>query len=360
MKQLLLISACLLFSFMGMGQDIHFSQFDQASQQINPATTGVFRGYQRLILNYRSQWTSVGSPYTTMGGSFDMPVFFGSKLPRKVQERRGKERGYLGLGVHFFKDIAGDANYGITNMGASIAGCLPVAENNRIGAGIMLGAGQRSGNFENLYFQSQFNGEIFDPNIDPGEGNMLNSSMYFDVAAGGFWQYRNVNRKFRTKQVTMASIGGAYYHANKPTLQFITTADETLHSKWIAHASMRFDFKESGAGIVPSFFMAKQGTHQEMTGGVMLRVLMKEEARYTSILNESAFLFGVHYRHEDAVIPRILLELSDFRLGFSYDYNISDLAEVSGGLGAFEISFSWVNVRKGLLRSGSGGGRARL
>ena len=55
-------------------QDVHFSQFYQTPLFVNPALTGAFSGNQRLILNYKDQWTSFGSPFKTYAFQFDASI----------------------------------------------------------------------------------------------------------------------------------------------------------------------------------------------------------------------------------------------------------------------------------------------
>ena len=51
--------------------------------------------------------------------------------------------------------------------------------------------------------------------------------------------------------------------------------------------------------------------------------------------------FGAYYRHQDAVIPVVAMDYRSFRVGLSYDVNISSLSEASGGKGGFEISLGY-------------------
>ncbi len=50
-------------------QDSHFSQFDKSPLMINPALAGALYKTQ-VNLNYRSQWSSVNSPFKTFPNPF--------------------------------------------------------------------------------------------------------------------------------------------------------------------------------------------------------------------------------------------------------------------------------------------------
>ncbi|MBL7898554.1 MAG: type IX secretion system membrane protein PorP/SprF, partial [Crocinitomicaceae bacterium] len=55
----------------GFAQDIHFSQFDMAPLQQNPAMAGALYGVEANI-NYKDQWRTVGAPYKTFAFGYDM------------------------------------------------------------------------------------------------------------------------------------------------------------------------------------------------------------------------------------------------------------------------------------------------
>ena len=47
------------------GQDPSFSQFFASPLNINPALTGTINGKWRIISNFRDEWVTPASPYTT-------------------------------------------------------------------------------------------------------------------------------------------------------------------------------------------------------------------------------------------------------------------------------------------------------
>jgi hypothetical protein len=52
---------------------------------------------------------------------------------------------------------------------------------------------------------------------------------------------------------------------------------------------------------------------------------------------------GLWYRFNDAIIPYLGLEVSNFRIGFSYDLNSSSLRTASNTRGGTEISLIYVH-----------------
>ena len=64
LKALQFVLICSLWNF-SIGQDIHWSQFNDNQLYQNPAHTGHFDGDYRFIGNYRDQWRSVTVPFST-------------------------------------------------------------------------------------------------------------------------------------------------------------------------------------------------------------------------------------------------------------------------------------------------------
>ena len=101
--------------------------------------------------------------------------------------------------------------------------------------------------------------------------------------------------------------------------------------------------KNTPFAFVPNFLMLRQGPSTEVNLGALIRYSIREESKYTGILKETAIYFGAYSRLGDAIIPTILMEVSSFSVGISYDIINSDLKEAAGGKGGIEISLSFIN-----------------
>ncbi len=321
-------------------QDVHFSQFVQTPQLINPGAAGSFIGTFRGILNYKTQWGVFGSPYKTYAASFDLPVAKGN----------GK-KAYLGLGGNFYKDVAGDANFGNFLGGFSVAGILPITEYHHFSAGIHIGFGQYSAQISNLTWGNQFNGEKFDTQINSNEVLSLNSKLYADFGAGLFYEFKNTTHFFLGSELKSFNIGIAAYHINQPKQDFLGIKEDALKMKFIGQFSGTFDITNSKVALVPSMFYAKQFKFQEITAGLLVKLRFGEETKYSGLFKQTAFYFGAHYRVKDAIIPQVYLEFSDYMVGISYDYNNSSMSDVTHGNGGFEISLKYVNKPKAIQRT---------
>jgi len=349
-KQLSLFGLIVLcFGGSLSAQDIHFTQYQNTPTLINPATTGMFSGYQRAVLIHRSQWLSLGSPYQTFGVTFDMPVLQGKS-----------DMGYLGVGFSAFKDQAGDSNFGRLNLDLSISGIIKVSKAAKVGVGIQAGFGQQSATVENLVFENQWNGMEFNSALASGEGNLLTSTAYADFATGVYYELNNDETNITDKMLSNLRFGVSYYHLTNPNIEFHSGSTEELLSKFIVHISARKDIPGTRVGLVPMAFVARQGPHQETNVGMMLRFKLTEQSRYTDILSQKAISFGLQHRIDDAWIPQVQLEMADFMFGLSYDLGVSDLKDGAKSLGSFEVSLGWRNIRKDVHPSKHRGRSTRL
>ena len=145
-------------------QDAHFSQFDNTPLAINPSQAGAFDGNTRVIMNYRDQWRSISMPYKTFAFSADA-----SLLTRKLVS------GFLGAGISFVSDNAGDSKLGVNQINLSLAYHVRVAKNNFVSAGIQSGVAQRSIRLDNLTWDNQYDGNNYNPDLPSNEPIISNN-----------------------------------------------------------------------------------------------------------------------------------------------------------------------------------------
>jgi type IX secretion system PorP/SprF family membrane protein len=340
MKRTILYVFLLLFSFSGAAQDVHFSQFLQTPQLINPGATGIFSGKVRGLLNYRTQWGALGDAYKTYAASVDFPLM-----------KRNGNQAYFGLGANFYKDVAGSSDFGNFIGSVSASGILPVAKNHTFSVGLQAGFGQYSANLSKLTWGSQFNGSEFDVELNSNELLTNQSSKYLDLGAGIYYKFSTVNAQFLGSEISSFNIGIAGYHLNTPTQSFLSDTESELPMKFVAQTSGTFDIPSSKIALQPSMFYAFQGPFSEFTPGILFKYKLGASTKYSGLFQESAIYFGAHYRIKDAIIPQLYIEFTDYMIGISYDYNNSDLSSATGGNGGFEISIRYINKTKALQRA---------
>ena len=126
LKNISLLGSFFMFAIsMSNAQDVHFSQAIYSPLTLNPALAGVSSPITAIV-NYRTQWKSVASPYSTIAASFDM----------RLNENRRQRKGILAFGINFLNDKAGDARISTTNANLNLAYHLIVDQKSMIGLGI--------------------------------------------------------------------------------------------------------------------------------------------------------------------------------------------------------------------------------
>ncbi|MFN6037371.1 MAG: PorP/SprF family type IX secretion system membrane protein, partial [Bacteroidota bacterium] len=303
------------------------------------ANTGLFEGYTRVCLNYRSQWNAMVQPYKTMAVSVDGVI--GEKNTKKA---------YYGGGLAFFNDQAGASAFA-TNQGLlSFNGIVNLDAQNKVCAAIGGGYAQRTANYSNLTFGSQYNGTIFDPNVPSFESIQFQQYGYVDVNAGIQWEYKKTDKAFDRDDNLDIKVGLAGWHLNQPVQGYYNNSREKLPMKIVGEIASRIDVKGTKLSILPTVLYMRQATFSQLNLGTFVRLRFKDPTKTTGFKHESGISFGGFIRPGDAVIPQILIDVSGFSFGFAYDYNISSYKTSTMGNGALEFSLQWHSLRDAIFK----------
>lgn len=322
-------------------QDIHFSQTAQTPLLINPAAAGVLDGWQRAIVNQRSQWMGSTTQFMTTSVAGDVTI---------LKKERGN-KAYLGLGGLFNTDVGGDGRFGSQTGSITLSGILPVAKGQTLSVGILGGFGSRKGDISKLSFESQWSSAAyaFDPSIASGEAANLNSFSYLDLGSGIYYVLDAGKSTFARNNEFKFQLGASVYHINQPILKFTNGSDDRLHRKYVLHTGIVSDFKGTKYGIEANAVQFIQGGHYETILGAMLRYRFSEGTKLTGNFQKAYVGFGMYMRVKDAIIPSVMVEYKGFKFGMSYDVTISALRRAYGG-GSLEFSLSYSNLFKGVHR----------
>lgn len=342
MKNLSTIITISLFIIqIAKAQDPRFAQFYASPLNLNPAMTGVYEGQFRFIANYRELYTSVlgNQPFRTLSAGFDT----------RQQVSRGN---FVGLGVNAMRDAAGISNFNRTS-GALSASFMKQMGGGRYSvndqyliAGVQIGFGQQSLNWNKLWFSNQYDIDQGGVNFDNPTGENFvgdNSKMYVDFNAGILWY-----SLFDENQSIY--FGGAFYHLNAPSISFLNQINE-LPRRWVLHGGGELPFTDK-LSILPAVAVMGQNKSMSATLGANFRYTNGER-------NELALRVGgwAHVSNKldsgfamDAITATAILELEDWNLGFSYDITASSLKDATNGRGAFEVSLIYVHPAKTRVR----------
>jgi len=310
-----------LFIVKAKAQDIHYSQFYASPLTLNPALTGEIDGQYRIGVMYRNQWASISTPYVTPSISFDWNGLF----PKLIKT------GTLSGGILILNDQAGEGNLNDLTVNLSAAYRIFVGKGDRsnISIGLQGGYNQESINFNNLTFQSEFDGSGFNPNQNtPVFGK--SSFGYFNINGGVLYTSKiSKNLDFYG--------GVAMFDINQPKETFYNEGTNTLDAREVVHAGFRIGLTDKIALLPAALYMTQAGTY-EFNIGTNLSYLIKTN-------NSDATLYvGGYYRVDDAVIAMVGIEYKSVRLGISYDINTSSLQTATNDKGAFELSLNYIGL----------------
>ncbi len=323
-------------SFFGLGQeDVHFSQFFNATPIFNPATSGIFHGTMRFNSHYRQQWSSVSAePYTTMAASIDLPVLTDIT-----------QHDMLAIGIYGIKDDAGLSQTSTTNLGLNInfGKSFDPSETNFFSMGLKVNYGQKALNFDGNW-GSQWNWKLanpdFDPNIAGGEqGDVSNS--FIGVGAGFNWFYTNHDN-------VRANLGSSINNINGPQVNYLNTEYSLARSLYL-HGDVEIHSHADNFAFIPRVIMFTQARQRYFVVGSAFDFVFQEAGKHTGITKEVTMEFGAYFRWKDAFIFQTQFNWAGVGVGISYDVNISKLNAASSLQGGLEAYLSYkLGYKRGL------------
>lgn len=289
---------------------------------ISPGLTGIFNGDQRFIAAGRGQWQAADAPFATFHGSFDQKVY---------NQKFGK--GFVGLGGSFTYDRSGDSRLSLIQLNFSVSYTYQIDSENLITGGLMIGAGQRSFDFSDLEWSSQHNGELFNASTPSGEDFNENGYVYPDFGLG-------INyRAQKTDSRTHVDLGAAAFHLHRPNQSFADQGESKLQPRYSFYVNQiyqlrpKFDLYVNGlAQIQDQYFEGLVGAggrwHLNQRRGKELSLQGGLAARLNDVGDAAIFASELHYQY--------------WRLGFSYDFNISSFRVASNRNGGPEVTLRYI------------------
>lgn len=296
--------------FYAFGQDAAFSQFYANPMYLNPAFAGNTE-CGRLNLNYRNQWPSVSNAYVTYSLAYD-------------QSLAAINSGY---GLMFMNDQQGDGAYNRTAINAYYSYQLRLTSSTNLSFGVRGAYYQEKLAWEKLIFADQIdiaNGIIHDQSRETKPDNNQVSAV--DFGAGLLVGYEDA-----------FFAGVAADHLTQPQLGFYETESIPLDLKLTVHAGAVINLSQGGFGnydysditVQPNVMFVNQGIFSQLNAGVYV--------------NMYPFVFGGWFRHAfenvDAAMLLVGINYNNFRIGYSYDFTLSQIGANTGG--AHEISLAW-------------------
>jgi type IX secretion system PorP/SprF family membrane protein len=315
MKKIILVTYLLIVGggFSLFAQDYHLSQYDVATMYMNPALTGMYAnnaGSYKVYNDYRSQWSTIDQPFTTIYVAFDMPM-------------RAWHKNW-GVGGYLIDNNAPTGGFNTFTFMPSVAYLITSSNKQYLTTGLQLGFFYKDFNPNNFTFGDQYTASdgTFNQNLPSGE-TFANTSMFrFDVNWGIYYKFIQRGKKWHP------FAGLSIQHVTEPNESF-TSVKSLL--------PMRFNFN-AGCDIqasyelklVPSILIMNSAAVTEADFGLL--------AYYK--INNSTFtpILGGDYRLNDAFVINVGVKQNEHVFRISYDVNTSYLNNFTGGRGAWEFS----------------------
>lgn len=347
MKKFLCLLSLALTGASSIAQDIHFAQSSQTPLLINPGATGVYDGWERVIINHRNQWLGANTQFMTTAIAADVN-FLKTEL---------NDKPHLGLGLFFYNDIGGDSKFGNQSGAVSLSGIIPFDRTGHVlSVGIQGGVGHRTASLASVSFLSQWNGTQFDPLILSGENNTLSSFTYLDASAGINYVFNGGKSSFQRKNNFKLKVGIAGYHLNNPKMRYVNGSGDRLHRKYVGHLGVETDLGDSKMALEVNAVQFIQGGHYESLLGLLLKYRLVSNTKLTGFSQDAFIGIGCYTRVKDAVIPTVMIDWKGFQFGISYDVTISKLRKAYRG-GSLEFSLAYTNRNTALFKNRRSGGK---
>lgn len=321
MKKIFLLLIALFFLGGGrtlLAQDFHLSMYDAGPLFLNPALTGVVDAQWRVHGQYRNQWRSVAfKPFQTALISFDAPV---------------KKWGFGGQVINM---RAGIGNYNVFQAMFSAAYLVSFDKNkyHNLSLGVQGGATQKSVEYKIFTFNDQYttaNGGGFDQSLPHNENFQRQSQMLPQVNAGAMYYYSRMQSRLNP------FVGFSAFNITQPKETFFDMNNK-LPMRLYVHAGLRINITEQFY-LLPKLLVMQQKNAQEQTYAL--------DGGYFLGHSELWLLGGFVYRSKDAAVISAGARKDNYIAKLSYDVNISSLTAASGGRGGFELSFTYMGLKK--------------
>lgn len=333
MKKQLFVAIASIIGCTAYTQESHFSQMEYAPLSLNPALAGANSTLQGIV-NYKSQWNSVSSPYKTIGASIDA----------RVNEKNNLKKGHLALGLNVLNDRAGDLNLTSTQLNGVVAYHVLLDRKSTLGIGLSLGFEQRSIDPNAARWQSQYDGNAYNGSLASGETfNNINSTI-FDAGGGILYTYKSEDGFSSQNSKVEVNAGFALYNVPGQGTSYIVSGEDDQLMRYSGFVNAKLGIQNSRVSVLPGVYYQRQASLSELLVGVNLNYALNNGARVTGFSRPMNVSLGLYHRIKDAFILRFMYEYDIFSTGFSYDLTVSRLSELPKMQGGFEL-FLRCNIR---------------
>ncbi|NBC25007.1 MAG: type IX secretion system membrane protein PorP/SprF [Bacteroidetes bacterium] len=294
-------------------QDPVFSQFYLAPTQLNPAFVGNSNG-PNFALNYRNQWPGMPNAYTTYAVAYDQ--FF--------------ERYSSGFGLIAMTDNAGDGILTTQKVGLQYSYKARINQSTYLKGGLEIAFVQNNLDWDKLIFFDQLDPEF--GSVTPGGSTIPSAEVPPESLS---FIYPDIS--FGLAFYSSTFYGGmVLHHMNSPQNSFFEDSNPLQSGvplRWTLHGGAQFSRSQTyrpGDGFFsPNLIYTRQASFSQLNIGIHGGI--------------SALFGGLAYRHSgsipDAIILSIGFRTGNMRIGYAFDYTVSDLGISVGGAHELGIQY---------------------
>ena len=313
------ISAVLLcFAASVSGQNLHYTLYQFAPTQLNPALTGAFEGTFRVGGIYRDQWSSAASSFSAGYKSpllyVDAPLIKGFR-----------KNDWVGAGITFFRYQAGASKFSDSGGMMSVAYHFGLGKSgqNVLSIGGQFGSvSRKTGFFDDLDFRDGIIAGVSQEPKDERKGNYStwNAGAHLSVSPNKLTNFRIGLSAINLTQ-SRVSLG-----------QGNSELDMNINAFAQYNRVLTDNLRMS-----PTIYYQNAGPISRIAAQALFGLLVKPEK--PMILN-----FGLGYQASDASDVEVILgaEIKDLKIGFSYDVNVGGFTEATNSFGSFELGVSYI------------------
>jgi type IX secretion system PorP/SprF family membrane protein len=317
MNRYLLLFVLILVARIGVAQQLpQYSQYMHNQYIVNPAAAGM-NDYLDINLSFRQQWAGMSDAPRTYYLSATSPLGKSAKpatrslsipisRPDLLIESAGPEKRKLkhALGGFVLRDEYGAFERTFANLGYALH--IPFGKTYYASVGASLGWSGLLFDNSNITLENGQDATYFDFISNGTRSNMFDLNLgvmiYNDNLFLGYGLYQIMQNRI--------NLGGG------GTSEL---SEARLKDHHYILAGYRIGLGENWA-ITPSAMIKNQGP-APVSYDVNLRIDYQRK-----------FWLGASYRHQDAMVAMLGLTIKDmFRVGYSYDYTLSQLSNFSNG-----------------------------
>jgi type IX secretion system PorP/SprF family membrane protein len=295
-------------------QEVSFTMFKSNPLYLNPALTGDFSGDWRLAGNFRNQWSAASDPFRTATISFDKKVYI---LDQK-----------FGVGIFMLNDESGTGGLVYNKVYASLSYERAI-NNNYVKAGLQVG--MVFGSFNDWMVWDNSSGSFISPSGEEGLGE---STSFPDVNFGLAWK-RNIN-------IFEPEAGISLSHLNSPNKSFLG-GDYKEGMKITFHSNIKIKLNDK-IYLEPAILYITKDKSGNTILGTNIGYKIRNKRIPLRQVYGGAYLRNGLLDDTDAFAVHAGTTIRRIDLGFSYDFNMSDLGGTGGSLGTFELSFIYRSI----------------